>query len=215
MPKAFNSGHTQYTGLMDSKHLSQSRELNQPTLERIAAGDQTAVADCIDRYGNLVWSLAKQHFRNAADAEDATQDVFIELWQKAGSFDRTQASETTFVTMVARRRLIDRLRRQRSSLKAVANDEAHAELPDMEKINPVELADEAQKAAECMHKLGEAQQRVIVMSVHQSVPHSAIASRLNMPLGTVKSYARRALLQLRDCMSRSMPAGHLVGATDE
>ena len=80
-------------------------------LPRIAAGDPAAVADCIARYGGLVWSLARRFLGNMTDAEDAVQDVFIELWKNAARYDPGLASEPTYITMIARRRLIDRKRR--------------------------------------------------------------------------------------------------------
>ena len=81
-----------------------------PILTRVARGDSAAVRECIDRYGGLVWSLARRFFANTADAEDATQDVFIHLWKSAGAYDPAIASEAVFVTTIARRRLIDGLR---------------------------------------------------------------------------------------------------------
>jgi RNA polymerase sigma-70 factor (ECF subfamily) len=80
-------------------------------LPRIAAGDPGAASDCLARYGGLVWSLARRFLSNVADAEDAMQDVFIELWKNAGRYDPSRASEPTYVTMIARRRLIDRKRK--------------------------------------------------------------------------------------------------------
>ena len=62
-------------------------------LTRIAAGDAAAVQECIDRYGNLVWTIARRFTRSTAEAEDAVQDVFIDLWKSAGRFDPSRASE--------------------------------------------------------------------------------------------------------------------------
>lgn len=84
---------------------------SQSILERIAAGEQHAVNECLDRYGNLVWSLARRYLRNAADAEDAVQDIFIDIWSSAGRYDRNIASEVAFISTIARRRLIDKLRK--------------------------------------------------------------------------------------------------------
>jgi RNA polymerase sigma-70 factor (ECF subfamily) len=83
----------------------------QAILKRIAAGDKTAVQDCLDSYGGLVWSLARRMSPNTNEAEDAVQEIFIDVWKNAARFDESQSSETTFVAMIARRRLIDRLRK--------------------------------------------------------------------------------------------------------
>ena len=79
-------------------------------LERIAAGDESAVRECMDQYGGLVWTLARRFSESAADAEDASQEIFLEIWKSAARFDPARGSESVFVTTVARRRLIDRLR---------------------------------------------------------------------------------------------------------
>ncbi len=67
--------------------------------------------DCLKTYGGLVWALAKRMLPNQNDAEDAVQDIFIDVWKNAERFDEEQSSETTFIAMLARRRLIDRLRK--------------------------------------------------------------------------------------------------------
>ena len=76
----------------------------------MAAGDPLAVQECLDAYGGLVWSLARRMFQSRDDAEDAVQEIFVDIWRNADRFDPAQASETTFIAMIARRRLIDRLR---------------------------------------------------------------------------------------------------------
>ena len=79
-------------------------------LERIAAGDESAVRECMDQYGGLVWTLARRFSESAADAEDASQEIFLEIWKSAARFDPARGSESLFITTVARRRSIDRLR---------------------------------------------------------------------------------------------------------
>ncbi|MEL6543477.1 MAG: sigma-70 family RNA polymerase sigma factor [Myxococcota bacterium] len=81
-------------------------------LERIAAGDAAAVRACVSTYGGLVWSLARRHLSNEADAEEAVQDAFMSLWKSADRFDPDRAEEATFVAMIARRRIIDRARKR-------------------------------------------------------------------------------------------------------
>jgi RNA polymerase sigma factor (sigma-70 family) len=82
----------------------------QSILERVAAGDTAAVSECLDRYGDLVWSLARRYLRNATDAEDAVQDIFIDIWGSSARYDRNIASEVAFISTSARRRLIDKIR---------------------------------------------------------------------------------------------------------
>src|SRR5215467_13463308 len=85
--------------------------LPEPLLGRVAAGDDQATRTCIERYGGLVYALARRFEGGAgADIEDAVQEIFLDLWKSAPRFDPAIASETAFVATIARRRLIDRRR---------------------------------------------------------------------------------------------------------
>lgn len=172
-------------------------------LKRIAHGDPQAVNECLNQYGNFLWSLAKRYC-GESEAEDAVQEIFVELWRTADRFDSDKASEMTFVAMIARRRLIDRRRRGGRVPDLVSIDDAGCDVAQSGSDDHVELSDEAAKAGECLKKLSEKQQQVLSLSIEQAQPHAVIADRLKMPLGTVKSYARRGLLQLRECMQRPL-----------
>jgi RNA polymerase sigma-70 factor (ECF subfamily) len=165
-------------------------------LPRIAAGDPAAVSDCLARYGGLVWSLARRFLGNSADAEDAVQDVFIELWKNAGRYDPSRAAEPTFVTMVARRRLIDRKRKAgRVPAPQPLPDEAPAPRAGADRV---ELEDEAARAAAVLGELREDERRVIRMAVYQGMTHEEIAAATGLPIGTVKTHIRRGLIRVRE-----------------
>jgi RNA polymerase sigma-70 factor (ECF subfamily) len=168
-------------------------------LPRIAAGDPAAVPDCIARYGGLVWSLARRFLGNATDAEDAVQDVFIELWKNAARYDPARSSEPTYITMIARRRLIDRKRRagRAPAVQALPDDPlgAPAGSPGADRI---EIADEAAKAAAALGELRADERRVIQMAVLQGMTHEEIAAATGLPVGTVKTHIRRGLIRVRE-----------------
>jgi RNA polymerase sigma-70 factor (ECF subfamily) len=191
---------------------SKSPQTSPTILQRVATGDESAVEDCLQRYGGLVWSLASRWLNNTADAEDAAQEIFVEIWKNAKSYDPCQAAESTFVTLIARRRLIDRIRRNSSAVDTLSISAKEFELPAEVTIEPVELADEANKALACVRRLSTEQRQVIELSIYRGFSHSHIAERLTMPLGTVKSFARRALLQLRECMNHAAWATTKGGA---
>jgi RNA polymerase sigma-70 factor (ECF subfamily) len=164
-------------------------------LPRIAAGDPAAVPDCITRYGGLVWSLARRFLGNPADAEDAVQDVFIELWKNAARYDPKLASESTYITMIARRRLIDRKRRAGRVLPAQSLAD---EPPAAGSRARVEIEDEAAKAAAVLNELRDDERRVIQMAVYQGMTHEEIAAATGLPVGTVKTHIRRGLIRVRE-----------------
>lgn len=169
-------------------------------LQRIATGDKAAVSDCLNRYGGLIWSLAKRWLGNGPDAEDATQEIFVELWQQASKFNPEVASEATFVAMVARRRLIDRLRKESRKPVTEGIVAEPLDVASVEGPAAAEWADDVAKAKRCLSRLSKRQQEILNLVVHHGASHTVISDRLSMPLGTVKSFARRGLIQLRDCM---------------
>jgi len=169
----------------------------QVTLKRIAAGDKSAVQDCLNNYGGLVWSLARRMSPNSNEAEDAVQEIFIDIWKNAARFDETQSSETTFVAMIARRRLIDRLRKTNRQPNTDSLEDILAE-PSNGKDNDLQISVEAKEAAQAMKHLRPEQRQVLHLSIVQGFSHQEIADALKMPLGTVKTHARRGLIQVRE-----------------
>ena len=151
--------------------------------------------------------MARRWSSDSADAEDAAQEIFVDLWQSASRYRPHAGNETTFVMMIARRRLIDRLRQRqtRSALLSLSEDQGDFAAPVHS--NPAEVADEAAKAAACMEQLTEQTQKVLLLSIQSAASHSEIAKHLDLPLGSVKSFARRGLLMLRDCMGAFAESG--------
>ncbi|MEO1496301.1 MAG: sigma-70 family RNA polymerase sigma factor [Planctomycetota bacterium] len=185
----------------------------EPLLPRVAAGDSVAIEACLDRYGSLVWSLARKYFAETADAEDAVQEAFVSLWRNAARFDERIASETTFVAMISRRRLLDLVRRRvrraadRPEGDAAMDDfttqEPHAVRVEGVPLGPVEVAEEASRARTAMEQLKPEQQQVLQLAIGEGLSQSEIAERTGMPLGTVKSHARRGMQQLRSLLGVS------------
>jgi RNA polymerase sigma factor (sigma-70 family) len=171
--------------------------VNETILQRIAAGDQAAVAECMDKYGGLIWSLARQFLRSAEDAEDVVQDIFIELWSKADSFDPDKAGETTFVAMIARRRIIDRLRKLGRQPQMEELDEAGL-LDQGSDSNHSETVTDLAKAEKVIAVLKPESQKVLYLSIYQGHSHNEISELLNVPLGTVKTTIRRGLIKIRE-----------------
>lgn len=177
---------------------SMRASLSVPLLQRVAAGDTEAVAACIDQFAGLVWSLARRILRCPSEAEDAVQEVFIDLWKSASRFDPSVASETTFVAMIARRRLIDRQRRKagQPETEPVSIDELALAGPD--EPPRIDLQDEVARAAGAIQQLKPEQRRVLQLAVCHGWPHQLIAERLALPLGTVKTHVRRGLIRVRE-----------------
>lgn len=169
-------------------------------LPRVAAGSQAAMQECIDRYGRLVWGLARRWFQDPGEAEDAVQEVFLELWRSAARFRAEVAAEQTFVAMVARRRLIDR-RRRLSRRERYERVEEELPEPTTEPVDPARSEDVA-AAVSALETLSRDQQRVLRLAIYEGLTHREIATRTGLPLGTVKTHARRGLIRIRESLEQ-------------
>jgi RNA polymerase sigma-70 factor (ECF subfamily) len=168
--------------------------VTQTLLERVGGGDAEAVRECIDRFSGLIWSLARRAGLMGAEAEDSVQEIFVEIWKSAGRYRPEIASETAFVATIARRRLIDARRRstRRPAPQALGEETAGRPISDR-----AEVMQEAARAAKALEQLSAEQQRVLRMSVFEGLSHEKIATATGLPLGTVKTHARRGLIRIR------------------
>ena len=162
---------------------------------RVAAGDADALRELYDRHGRLVFSMA---FRLTSDrqlAEECVQDVFVNLWRRASAYDPARAKVTTWLFVITRNRAIELARARARRPDPYADVEVAGESPD-----PADLlgaADEAQRVAEAMAALPQAQIDVLQLAYFDGLTHVEIAERLDLPLGTVKGRLRLALDRLR------------------
>ena len=184
--------------------------MSRSLLQRVADGDPDAPEALVARYGGLVWSLARRTIADHGEAEDAVQEVFTALWRHADRFDAEVASEATFVSMIARRRLIDRRRRitRRPDAEAAGGDaiEAVIEVPTPP-AEAVATGQEHARALAALEALRPEQRTVLLLSLGHGRTYEQIARSTGMPVGTVKTHARRGLIRVRELLK--------VGADDE
>lgn len=180
----------------------ENSRMSESILARVAAGEMGAVDACIKRYSGPVWSLARRLLPREHDAEDAVQEVFLDLWKSADRFNSESGSEMTFVMTIARRRLIDSGRRRARSLETENLPEPDI-VPSSDQADEVELRDEAAKVHEAMSRLRPEQRQVLQLSLLNGDSHQRVAERTGMPLGTVKSHARRGLMRVREILGKS------------
>lgn len=172
-----------------------SGEEAAPLLGRIASGDERAVRECVLRYGPMVLALARRWSTDRADAEDAVQEIFFDLWKTAARFDASRSSERGFVALLARRRLIDRHRKRLRMVRTEPVD-AGFDLPDVPSDEERAVTD-AVSAQEALAALTPMQRRCIERHLLDGRTHEEIAREQALPLGTVKSHIRRGLLRAR------------------
>lgn len=173
---------------------------DEELMSRIAGRDETAFAEIYDRFAPRLLGLASAVLRDRIEAEDVVQESFLFLWNKAGQFDTSRGSAFTWMALTVRHRAIDRLRslarRNPERLESGGFDEVTAATP-----LPPDLAasehDRHIRAKSLLNSLPEEQRRMLGLAFLQGLTHSEISSRLNLPLGSVKTAIRRGLQRLR------------------
>ena len=175
---------------------------DQELLVRIAAGEKDALESIYERYSSAVYSLARYMLRSEAVAEEATQDVFLNIWLKASSYSSSRGQPKTWIMSVAHHKIIDVIRSRRRA-EAVSDPKEYEtlDLLPSQQIGTDEAVVrnlEAERVRRALDKLPAAQQEVVALAYFGGLSQSEIAARLGQPLGTVKTRARLALQKLRE-----------------
>src|SRR5271169_886884 len=161
-------------------------------LQRLASGDTAALGEFYDRFAALVNGLALRILRDAQDAEDVVQEVFLQVWRQATRFDPARGSVEAWLCMMARTRALDRLRRR------------NARREDPEDLAPVPSTiprnAEAIAVRKALEGLGEPQRKALELAYFEGLTQSEIAERLQEPLGTIKTRIRTAMIRLREVL---------------
>jgi len=173
---------------------------DRAALERMARGDQEALAQLYDRYGRLVYSLALRIVRDQRDAEEIVQEVFSQAWRQSGRYSAGRGSVVAWMLTLTRSRAIDRVRGRRARPEATASETALADVPDNAPAADEQLAWAARTAQvrAALDSLPFLQRTAIELAFYEGLTHVEIAERLEQPLGTVKTRIRQGLLKLRD-----------------
>jgi RNA polymerase sigma-70 factor (ECF subfamily) len=175
-------------------------EIDLSLMRRVAANDEAAVSELYDRFGSLVYRMAFQAMPTRAEAEDAVQEVFVRLWRTAGRYDPKRAALVTWVMLISRRHLVDKLRRTRARVKASSLDESQAGAfgVDVAGISDPERQEQFAALMKKIETLPELQRTVVVRAYLGGQTLRQIGEELGTPLGTVKSALSRALVRLRE-----------------
>ena len=187
---------------MDRHGASFDRDQLSASLARVAEGSQAALADVYQKTSAKLFGICLRILGDRSEAEDALQDIYINVWRKAASFDPAKASPITWLAVLARNRSIDR-RRASGSRQTVPVEDA-AEIPDGadDALTRLTSAEDGARVATCMGELEERQHKAIRSAFFEGLSYPELAERSAVPLGTMKSWIRRGLLRLKDCLER-------------
>ena len=166
---------------------------------RVAKGDAEAFENLYDAMGAPVYGVARRVVRDPERAEDVAQEVFLDIWRKAPSFDQQRGSARTWIMTIAHRRAVDAVRRNEAQKKY----DEHAGIDEIsfdEPADRVVQAEEHGSVRECLGTLTELQLESVRLAYYNGYTYAEVASLLDKPLPTIKTRMRDGLIRLRDCL---------------
>jgi RNA polymerase sigma-70 factor (ECF subfamily) len=182
-------------------------------IERIAGGDDGALAELYDESARMVYGLALRVLGNPEDAEEVTADVYAQVWRCGRDFDATRGSAPAWLVMLARSRAIDRLRSRTTRRRAEEPLPATVEVRDTAATpDQAWIANQRREiVAAALARLSPAQRKAVELVFFAGLSHSELAETLGEPLGTVKTRIRSAMAKLRESLAPVLGAERAHG----
>ena len=190
------------TSATSSSAIEARRRLAE-ALARVGGGSESALQEVYASTSAKLFGLILRILGDRGEAEDALQEVYVSVWRRAGSFDPSKASPVTWLAAIARNRAIDRLRAS-GRPRPAEPIEAARDIADggEDALSRLEAGEERARLNGCVEELESRQASAIRSAFFGGLSYPELAERAEVPLGTMKSWVRRGLLRLRDCLER-------------
>jgi len=175
-------------------------------IDRVARRDELALKALYDHTSGKLYGLALRVVRNHEWAEDALQETFLQIWRTAPDYRASLSPPMAWLGLIVRSRSLDLLRRRKAEREHLTDeiDEAMADTLEGDSPNPLDTSLASQQAwalHQCLGRLENRQREVVSLAYLRDLSHGELAQQLRLPLGTVKTWIRRGLDQLRSCMA--------------
>ena len=176
-------------------------ESNEDLLALVATGDKAAFTRLYDATAPRLFGLARRLLIDSAQAEEVTQEVYLEIWQSATRYEAARGSAMAWMLTLAHRRAVDRIRSAQSS----RNRDTRIGIRDLDReydnvAETVEVRIESERVKRALEKLTELQRQAVTLAYFKGLSHSEVAAMLHIPVGTVKTRLRDGMIRLRDEM---------------
>lgn len=175
-------------------------------MRRIVEHDSRALAELYELTVARIYAVVMRILRHAADAEEVVSEVYLQVWEKASSFQSDRGSVIAWMNTMAWSRAVDKLRKTKRELiqQSLHPEDLDAAYMECEELNAEQIAESwssSKVLLKALQELSEIQQRVLRLAYTEDLSHQEIAAALNLPLGTVKSHCRRGLTALREVLA--------------
>jgi RNA polymerase sigma-70 factor (ECF subfamily) len=172
------------------------------SLRAIARGDEQSLAALYDRYSRILFSLAQRILNDREEAEDVLQEVFLQVWKTASTFDEKRGRPFTWLAVMTRSRAIDRLRSQASRRRVIDESGQIVTVQDdsSDGWQAIEHSERREVVSAALRQLPEAQRRALLLAYFEGLSQTEIAEQTGTPLGTVKTRMRSAMIRLRELL---------------
>lgn len=173
-------------------------------LAQVGVGDYDAFRKIYDRYSTPLYSLGLRMLHQPAEAEEALQDTFLKIWKNADQFDIRKSRPFTWAVTIMRRTCIDRIRKLKRVPEAVTFDS----MEDTDWAAPetvretVSRHETHERVEEALKDIPDKQKQALELALFSGMTHSEIAKSMEQPLGTVKSWLKRGLFQIRNTLTK-------------
>jgi RNA polymerase sigma factor (sigma-70 family) len=181
------------------KAASPASDLND-TLRLVAQGDRAALRRIYDGEAPRMLGVAMRLLRRRALAEEAVHDAFVQVWQKAGSFDPARGEARTWLYAILRHRALNILRGEARTELVDNLEPMGLEAPEEDAETLVIRLSDTGALRRCLERLEPVRRQAILLAFMQGLSHGELAGRFGVPLGTMKSWIRRSLVVLKECM---------------
>ena len=178
-----------------------TREDLEQWLARVAMGDRAAFSSLYDATSAKLFGVCLRILKNRAGAEDALQETFMKVWRFAGSYTANGVSPMTWLITIARNTAVDRLRRHRDTQDVAPLADRLSDPAPSPEASAIARS-EAARIAECLDELETDRARAVRGAYLDGLSYNDLSRALNVPLNTIRTWLRRSLISLRECMSR-------------
>ena len=183
-----------------------SDDLLMALIDRVAARDEAALKALYDQTSGKLYGLSLRVVRNSEWAEDALQETFLHIWRSAPDYRASLSPPMAWLGLIVRSRSLDVLRRRKAEREHLTDeiDEVMTDTMAGDSPNPLDTSlasEQAWALHQCLGKLENKQREVVSLAYLRDLSHGELATQLKLPLGTVKTWIRRGLDQLRACMA--------------